>query len=224
MDINEQNQPDSPAVPEQPAADGSLGQAEPQPAPEAPAGELAPVACRIPEVEAPIEHEPAEERRGFIKFLCVAIGGLVSALPFGAGIWAYLNPLTREKSSSGDGFIRVTTLDAIPANGIPAKFSVIADKEDAWNKFKGISIGAVYLRKVDGKVKDAVEMMHRLGRSDRARQSFIRHLFRYFMGRNEMLSDSKTLIEAEKAYLDNGGSFKALVVSILSSDSFLYRR
>jgi len=78
--------------------------------------------------------------------------------------------------------------------------------------------------KVDGKVKDAVEMMHRLGRSDRARQSFIRHLFRYFMGRNEMLSDSKTLIEAEKAYLDNGGSFKALVVSILSSDSFLYRR
>jgi hypothetical protein len=77
---------------------------------------------------------------------------------------------------------------------------------------------------VDGKVIDAVEMMQRLGRSDRARQSFIRHLFRYFMGRNEMLSDSKTLIEAEKSYLDNGGSFKSLVVSLLSSDSFLYRR
>ena len=77
---------------------------------------------------------------------------------------------------------------------------------------------------IDGKVKDAVEMMNRLGRSDRTRQSFIRHLFRYFMGRNEMLSDSKTLIEAEKAYVDNGGSFKALVVSLLSSDSFLYRR
>ena len=67
-------------------------------------------------------------------------------------------------------------------------------------------------------------MMQRLGRSDRARQSFIRHLFRYFMGRNEMLSDSKTLIEAEKAYVDNNGSFKALVISLLSSDSFLYRR
>lgn len=77
---------------------------------------------------------------------------------------------------------------------------------------------------VDGEVKDAIEMMHRLGRSDRARQSFTRHLFRYFMGRNEMLSDSKTLIEAEQAYLENGGSFKALVVSLLSSDSFLYRR
>ena len=78
--------------------------------------------------------------------------------------------------------------------------------------------------KVDGTVKDAVEMMLRLGHSDRVRQSFIRHLFRYFMGRNEMLSDSITLIEAEKAYLESGGSFKALLVSILTSDSFLYRR
>ena len=108
-----------------------LGQAELQLVPEAPAEEPAPVACRIPEVEAPIEPEPAEERRGFIKFLCVAIGGLISALPFGAGIWAYLNPLTREKSSSGDGFIRVTTLDAIPADGTPSKFSVFSEKEDA---------------------------------------------------------------------------------------------
>ncbi|MDG1070219.1 MAG: DUF1588 domain-containing protein [Akkermansiaceae bacterium] len=78
--------------------------------------------------------------------------------------------------------------------------------------------------KVDGKVENAVEMLHRLGRSERARQSFIRHLFRYFMGRNEMLSDSQTLIEAERAYLESKGSFKALVVSLLSSDSFLYRR
>ena len=77
---------------------------------------------------------------------------------------------------------------------------------------------------VDGEVQNAVEMMHRLGNSARARQSFIRHLFRYFMGRNEMLSDSKTLVDAEKAYLDNGGSFKSLVVSLLSSDSFIYRR
>jgi len=44
------------------------------------------------------------------------------------------------------------------------------------------------------------------------------------MGRNEMLSDSRTLVAAERAYLANNGSFKALVVSLLSSDSFLYRR
>ena len=77
---------------------------------------------------------------------------------------------------------------------------------------------------VDGEVENAIEMLHRLGGSARARQSFIRHLFRYFMGRNEMLSDSRTLVEAEQSYLNNGGSFKALVVSLLTSDSFLLRR
>ena len=75
-----------------------------------------------------------------------------------------------------------------------------------------------------GEFSNAVEMMHRIAKTDRARQSFIRHLFRYFMGRNEMLSDSRTLMEADRAYLESGGSFKALVISLLSSDSFLYRR
>ena len=100
-------------------------------------------------------------------------------------------------------------------------------KEDQLTTRKVNAVGSISFSgdpNIDGEVQDAVEMMHRLGHSDRARQSFIRHLFRYFMGRNEMLSDSKTLIDAEKTYLDNGGSFKSLVVSLLSSDSFLYRR
>ena len=44
------------------------------------------------------------------------------------------------------------------------------------------------------------------------------------MGRNEVLSDAKTLIDAEKAYLDNAGSFDAVIISLLTSDSFLYRK
>jgi hypothetical protein len=44
------------------------------------------------------------------------------------------------------------------------------------------------------------------------------------MGRNEMLSDSATLIDADKAYLASGGSFKAVIVSLLTSDSFIYRK
>lgn len=77
---------------------------------------------------------------------------------------------------------------------------------------------------LDGKVTNAVDMMHRLAKSDRVRQVFIRNVFRYFMGRNEMLSDSQTLIQADKVYLESGGSFKALMVSLLSSDSFIYRK
>jgi hypothetical protein len=78
--------------------------------------------------------------------------------------------------------------------------------------------------KLDGEVVDAIDLVHRLAQSRRVQQSFIRHVFRYYMGRNEMLTDSKTLIQAEKDYVSNGGSFKALIISLLTSDSFLYRK
>jgi hypothetical protein len=77
---------------------------------------------------------------------------------------------------------------------------------------------------VDGPVKDAFEMIDRLAKSERARQSIIRHAFRFYMGRNEMLSDSQTLIEADRAYVASGGSFQAVIVSLLTSDSFMYRK
>ena len=76
---------------------------------------------------------------------------------------------------------------------------------------------------LDGPVRDAPEMLRRLAESDRVRQIFIRHVFRYFLGRNETPGDAVSLQEAEKAYLEKGGSFKALLVSLLSSESFLYR-
>ena len=77
---------------------------------------------------------------------------------------------------------------------------------------------------LDGEVTDAFDLIDRLAKSDRVRQSIIRHAFRYFMGRNEMLSDSQTLIDADHAYLDNGGSFQAVIISLLTSDSFMYRK
>jgi mono/diheme cytochrome c family protein len=77
---------------------------------------------------------------------------------------------------------------------------------------------------VDGEVKDALELIKKLANSHRVRQSIIRHVFRYYMARNEILSDSVTLIAADKAYLESDGSFKALLVSLLTSDSFLYRK
>lgn len=77
---------------------------------------------------------------------------------------------------------------------------------------------------LDGQVSDAFELIDRLVKSDRVRQSIIRHAFRYFMGRNEMLADSQTLIDADKAYVESGGSFRAVVISLLTSDSFMYRK
>ncbi len=78
--------------------------------------------------------------------------------------------------------------------------------------------------RLDGEVADALDLIDRLSRSERVRQSMIRYAFRYFMGRNEMLSDSKTLIDADRAYVESGGSFDAVIVSLLTSDSFIYRK
>ena len=63
-----------------------------------------------------------------------------------------------------------------------------------------------------------------MAKSDKVRQSIIRHAFRYFLGRNEMLSDSKTLMDADRAYLDSNGSFDEVIISLLSSDAFIYRK
>jgi hypothetical protein len=86
------------------------------------------------------------------------------------------------------------------------------------------SFDTLGIPELEGGFNNAIEMIHKIARTDRARQSIIRRLFRYFMGRNGMLSDSKTLMEADRTYLEIGGSFKAVVISLLSSDSFLYRK
>jgi hypothetical protein len=77
---------------------------------------------------------------------------------------------------------------------------------------------------VDGPVANAVEMLHRLAGSERVEQVFVRHAFRFWMGRNETLDDAATLQDAHRAYRESQGSMRALIVSLLASDSFLYRR
>jgi mono/diheme cytochrome c family protein len=109
----------------------------------------------------------------------------------------------------------------------PDTWMLLTDTRDL---YKTLPVNAKgYLRgtgdvSLDGEVTDAIDLADRLGRSRRVRQSILRHAFRYFMGRNETLSDSKTLIDAEKAYVESGGSFDAVIVSLLTSDSFLYRK
>ena len=80
------------------------------------------------------------------------------------------------------------------------------------------------VRGLDAEVPDAVAMLHRLADSPRVRQVFVRHAFRYFMGRNETLRDASTLRRADLAYVNSGGSMKSLIISLLTSDSFLYRK
>ena len=77
--------------------------------------------------------------------------------------------------------------------------------------------------KLDGPVNGPFEFIKKLVESERVEQVFVRHVFRYFLGRNETLADGPVLVAAHKAYRDSNGSFKALLVSLLTSDAFLYR-
>jgi len=78
--------------------------------------------------------------------------------------------------------------------------------------------------KLDGPVANALEMINKLANSERVEQVFVRHAFRFWMGRNETLNDAPVLQTAYAAYHDSGGSMKALIASLVTSDAFLYRK
>ena len=107
----------------------------------------------MPDMSEPNEYAGCEDRRGFLKkLLASAIGAVVTLVPAAAGLRVLLDPL-RRKSAAG-GAVRVTSLEALPADGVPRKFSVLADREDAWNKFRQSPVGAVYLRRTtEGKLE-----------------------------------------------------------------------
>lgn len=77
--------------------------------------------------------------------------------------------------------------------------------------------------RLNGPVRDAFELVERLAHSDYVEQVFVRHAFRFWMGRNETPRDAPVLQAAWRAYHDNDGSMKQLVLSLLASDAFLYR-
>jgi menaquinol-cytochrome c reductase iron-sulfur subunit len=95
---------------------------------------------------------PQYQRRSFFKeAAALLLGGIVTTVPFVAGLLTFLDPLRRR--SGGGGFVRVTSLSALSDDGTPRRFSVVADREDAWNRFPQVPIGAVYLRRVGAQVQ-----------------------------------------------------------------------
>jgi menaquinol-cytochrome c reductase iron-sulfur subunit len=95
---------------------------------------------------------PRNPRRDFlIKAAAVAIGAVTLLVPVVSGLLVLLNPLRRK--SSGASAVRVASLKALPENGEPRKFPVLATRVDAWNRTPDVPVGAVYLRRTgDGKV------------------------------------------------------------------------
>ncbi len=98
------------------------------------------------------------ERRGFFKKICaLVIGGVLGLFPLGAGLAVFFDPL-RRKTRNG-GALRVAALEALPPDGAPRKFAVIASRTDAWNKFPRVPIGAVYLRRTGPETVEAFNVV-----------------------------------------------------------------
>lgn len=99
----------------------------------------------------PAPQRPEAGRRDFFKkLLAVLIGAVAGLPPLVAGLMVVVDPL-RRKADAGAA-VKVTTLDALPNDGIPRKFPVLAKRTVAWNKQRNVPVGAVYLRRV-GKYK-----------------------------------------------------------------------
>ena len=85
-------------------------------------------------------------RRGFFSKLSAAIlGFVVGIVPAGAGLWVIANPLLRKRSSDGPPFLKVTSLDSLPADGTPRDYKIITDRQDAWTHHVQVPVGSVWL-------------------------------------------------------------------------------
>jgi Rieske Fe-S protein len=99
--------------------------------------------------EIKVAQAPEPPRRNFlVEAAAVLFGGIVAVFPLAAGIVPFLDPLRR--GSGGGQLIRIASLDAVPDDGIPRRFPVIADLTDAWTNYGKEPIGAVYLVREKG--------------------------------------------------------------------------
>ncbi|HUL51527.1 MAG TPA: Rieske 2Fe-2S domain-containing protein [Candidatus Nitrosotalea sp.] len=97
-------------------------------------------------------------RRTFLKKAgAVLVGAVTLLVPILSGMVVFLDPL-RRKSGNG-GFVRVAFLNALPEDGMPRKFSVLADLNDVWNRTPDFPVGAVYLRRLSGNRVEALNVV-----------------------------------------------------------------
>lgn len=106
---------------------------------------------------------PAEPRRNFVYVVAsIVVGGIVSVVPLLFGAFNFLDPILRKKKKPkwyakegevDDGFVRISSLNALDEAGSPQRFPVIADKQDAWNYIPNQPIGAVFVQRLGNDVR-----------------------------------------------------------------------
>ena len=104
------------------------------------------------------DQTPQTDRRDFLKkTLAIIIGGAAMLAPVAAGMMVIFDPL-RRKLGAGKA-VKVALLDALPNDGVPHKFPVLASRTIVWNKFNQVPVGAVYLRRTGGDKVEALNVV-----------------------------------------------------------------
>lgn len=106
-------------------------------------------------------------RNLLVQLVTAAISFVLVAVPATLGSLFFLDPILRKPkagkggTSAGEvsrkddaGFIRLDiTRDAVPEDGTPVSVTVVDDIIDAWNRFRNVPIGSIWLRKLgDGPI------------------------------------------------------------------------
>lgn len=92
-----------------------------------------------------------DDRRNFLaEALAAAIGAVLGLVPLAAGLMVFLDPLRRRSGAAR--FVRVAPLDSLSQEGIPRQFPVVADRDDAWNRYPAQPLGSVFLRREGDRV------------------------------------------------------------------------
>lgn len=112
-------------------------------------------------------------RRDFLwEIGAVVVGAVTGLAAVGSAVAVALDPILRKPrkptahasdrdSGGGEGFVRVASIDAVPDDGVPRRFSVIDDQQDAWNFTPDQPIGAVYISRDEGDVEGkSVKVLH----------------------------------------------------------------
>jgi phosphoesterase RecJ-like protein len=87
----------------------------------------------------------------------ITLGAAGLACPAVVSAAAALNPLCLNCEEGR--FIKVALLNAVPEDGTPRRFPVVADRDDAWNHFPDEPIGAVFLRRSGADGIEAIQVI-----------------------------------------------------------------
>jgi len=132
------------------------------------------------ETPAPEADAPASETRRNVRLegITAVVSFLRIAVPSTlAGVF-FMDPILRKRKVAGGGddmagFIKLDlTADAVPDNGSPVAVTVKSDLVDAWNRFRDVPVGSIWLRKSeDGTIKVFNSICPHLGCSVNYRRS-----------------------------------------------------